>query len=112
MSGDVVVGAGIIGLAVAHELQSAIGWWCWKRSAASQNTQPGRNSGVIHSGLYNAPGSRKAAMTVGGAGSMRNSDRGYGVAVDICGKLVVASNEGQVPALRRLLERGQWCAGA
>jgi len=106
MSGDVVVGAGIIGLAVAHELQSAIGWWCRKRSAASQNTRRHPLRSVRRTRQS------KAAMTVGGAGSMRNFDRGYGVAVDICGKLVVASNEGQVPALRRLLERGQWCAGA
>ncbi|KMO83798.1 L-2-hydroxyglutarate oxidase [Mycolicibacterium chlorophenolicum] len=104
----VVVGAGIVGLAVAHELQSRghqVVVVDKERRVAQHQT--GRNSGVIHSGLYYAPGSHKAAMATAGAQSMRDFARQHDVAVDICGKLVVATNDGQVAALRRLLQRGQ-----
>ena len=109
LSSDVVVvGAGIIGLAVAHELQSrGHRVLVLEKERRVAEHQTGRNSGVIHSGLYYAPGSRKAAMAVSGARSMRNFAQQHGVAVNICGKLVVATNETQVPALRRLSERGR-----
>jgi L-2-hydroxyglutarate oxidase len=109
LSSDVVVvGAGIIGLAVAHELQSrGHRVLVLEKERRVAEHQTGRNSGVIHSGLYYAPGSRKAAMAVSGARSMWNFAQQHGVAVKICGKLVVATKETQVPALRRLLERGR-----
>ncbi|HXL63120.1 MAG TPA: FAD-dependent oxidoreductase, partial [Mycobacterium sp.] len=93
LSSDVVVvGAGIIGLAVAHELQSrGHRVLVLEKERRVAEHQTGRNSGVIHSGLYYAPGSRKAAMAVSGARSMRNFAQQHGVAVDICGKLVVAT---------------------
>jgi L-2-hydroxyglutarate oxidase len=68
--------------------------------------QTGRNSGVIHSGLYYAPGSLKATLGTAGAASMRDFAAEHGVAVEICGKLVVATEQRQVPALLRLLDRG------
>ena len=104
----VVVGAGIIGLAVAHELQHRghhVTVLDKERAVAEHQT--GRNSGVIHSGLYYTPGSRKATMGTAGAQSMRDFAREHGVAVNICGKLVVATRDGQVPALTGLLERGR-----
>lgn len=109
MSSDVaVIGAGIVGLAVAHELQQrGHPVVVLDKEGRVAEHQTGRNSGVIHSGLYYTPGSRKAAMATAGARSMRDFARDHGVAVDICGKLVVATREAQKPALRRLLDRGR-----
>ena len=105
----VVIGGGIVGLAVADRLTSARpgsevtvvekehGW---------ATHQTGRNSGVIHSGLYYVPGSKKARMCQAGARSMVRFAEDEGVAHETCGKLVAATSESQVPGLRRLYERG------
>lgn len=104
----VVVGAGIVGLAVAHELQTR-GYRVvvLEKELRVAEHQTGRNSGVIHSGLYYTPGSRKAAMATAGARSMRVFAEEHGVPVQTCGKLVVATRHTQIPALERLLERGR-----
>jgi L-2-hydroxyglutarate oxidase len=103
----IVIGAGIVGLATAHEL-SARGHRVTvldkeDRVAAHQT---GHNSGVIHSGLYYAPGSLKARLGVAGAASMVAFAERHGVTVDRCGKLVVATDASQLPALDELLRRG------
>jgi len=104
----VVIGAGIVGLAVANELQTR-GHQVLvleKETRVAQH-QTGRNSGVIHSGLYYAPGSRKAAMATAGAQTMRNFALQHGVPISSCGKLVVATNESQIPALKQLYSHGR-----
>ena len=106
MAHVVVVGAGIVGLAVAARLtgdghQVTV----LEKERAVAVHQTGRNSGVIHSGLYYAPGSLKATMAVAGARSMARYARERGVAVEITGKLVVASTPDQVAGLHRLAER-------
>lgn len=102
-----VVGGGIVGLAIARELISSGHGvtvcekeWGWARH------QTGRNSGVVHSGLYYRPGSLKARMCVAGARSMVDYAREHGVAVRVCGKLVVATAESELPALDELERRG------
>lgn len=106
MSRVVVVGAGIVGLAVAERLSrrgdEVVVLEKEERPAAHQT---GRNSGVIHSGLYYTPGSHKARMSVAGAKSMTAFAREHGVTVDICGKLVVATSDDQVAQLDRLAAR-------
>jgi L-2-hydroxyglutarate oxidase len=103
----VVAGAGIVGLAVAHELQRrGHTVTVLEKEQRVAEHQTGHNSGVIHSGLYYAPGGRKATMGTAGAKSMRAFALEHGVGVDICGKLVVATREHQVPSLLRLLQRG------
>lgn len=102
----VVVGAGIVGLAVAARLagdghQVTV----VEKERAVAVHQTGRNSGVIHSGLYYAPGSLKATMAVAGARSMERYARERGVAVEITGKLVVATRDDEVAGLHRLAER-------
>ena len=77
-----------------------------KESSPGQH-QSGNNSGVIHSGLYYRPGSLKATLGTAGATSMRRFAEDNGVVVDICGKLVVATELSQVPALQELYRRGQ-----
>ena len=103
----VVAGAGIVGLATAHELsQRGHRVTVLEKENAVAEHQTGNNSGVIHSGLYYTPGSLKATMGTNGAKSMRDFAVEHGIPVDICGKLVVATSQKQVPALLRLLDRG------
>ncbi|ALE92675.1 hydroxyglutarate oxidase [Arthrobacter alpinus] len=108
MSRVIVVGAGIVGLAVANALQdrgdTAV---VLEKESSEARHQTGRNSGVIHSGLYYVPGSLKATMAVAGARSMVEFAAKHGVEHDICGKLVVAVTDDEVPALQKLYERGQ-----
>jgi L-2-hydroxyglutarate oxidase len=101
-----VIGGGILGLAVAYELagrghqvtvlEKEPGW---------ARHQTGRNSGVIHAGLYYKPGSLKARMCTAGAASMVAFAREHGVPVQVCGKLVVAVDEAEVPRLHELARR-------
>ena len=77
-----------------------------KESSPAQH-QTGNNSGVIHSGLYYKPGSLKATLGTAGATSMRRFAEDNGVFVEICGKLVVATDPVQLPALQELHRRGQ-----
>ena len=69
--------------------------------------QSGHNSGVLHAGLYYPPGSSKARLAVSGIRQMTAYARERGIAHEICGKLVVAVDEGEVERLRRLEDRGR-----
>ena len=104
----IVAGAGIVGLATAAELigRGQTVTVLEKESGIARH-QTGRNSGVIHSGLYYKPGSLKAKLGAAGATSMRRFAEEHGVFVQICGKLVVATELVQVPALQELHRRGQ-----
>ena len=103
----VVAGAGIVGLATAYQLsRRGHRLTVLDKEDGIARHQTGRNSGVIHSGLYYAPGSLKATLGTAGAASMRDFAVDHGVAVEICGKLVVATEQRQVPALLGLLNRG------
>ena len=102
----VVVGAGIVGLAVAARLtRDGVRVTVLEKEDGPARHQTGRNSGVIHSGLYYAPGSLKARMAQAGQRSMSAFARERGVDVDITGKLVVATAPEQVPGLHKLAER-------
>ena len=108
MTQVVVAGAGIVGLATAYALsRRGHPVTVLDKEPAVAAHQTGHNSGVIHSGLYYLPGSLKATLGVAGASSMRDFAVEHGVSVDICGKLVVATTQAQVPALLRLLDRGR-----
>jgi (S)-2-hydroxyglutarate dehydrogenase len=106
----VVIGGGILGLAVAERL-SAGRPGCQVTVVEKENRwaahQTGRNSGVVHSGLYYKPGSHKATMCRRGAESMTRFAREEGVAFERCGKLVVATSADELPRLRALAERGR-----
>lgn len=100
----VVIGGGIVGLAAAREL--ALRHDCrvtvLEKEGRWAAHQTGRNSGVIHAGLYYKPGSLKARMAVAGNASMREFAEQNGVPVSVCGKLVVATEESELPGLRKL----------
>ena len=107
MARVLVVGAGIVGLATAARLAArGDDVLVVDKEPAPAAHQTGRNSGVIHSGLYYRPGSLKARLGVAGAASMTEFARAHGVAVETCGKLVVAVTEDELPQLRVLAERG------
>lgn len=104
----VVAGAGIIGLTTAYELSrrgNRVTVIDKEDHIAAHQT--GRNSGVIHSGLYYAPGSLKAELGQAGATSMVRFARAHGVRVEVTGKLVVATRRDQVPRLHDLRRRGE-----
>jgi (S)-2-hydroxyglutarate dehydrogenase len=104
----IVAGAGIIGLATANELvRRGRAVTVLEKELDVAQHQSGHNSGVIHSGLYYPPGSLKATLGTAGASSMRRFAEENGVSVDICGKLVVATEPSQLPALTELYRRGQ-----
>jgi L-2-hydroxyglutarate oxidase len=103
-----VIGGGIIGLAVAWKLTGR-GYRVTvvekeDRWAAHQT---GHNSNVVHAGLYYRPGSLKARLSVAGNRSMVAFARDHGVPVDVCGKLVVATSESELPRLATLAERAR-----
>ncbi len=101
-----VVGGGIVGLATGRALaRSGHEVILIEKEPALAQHQTGRNSGVVHAGLYYAPGSLKARMAVAGSASMYAYAREKGIAHDNCGKLVVACNESELPGLATLAER-------
>lgn len=105
----VVAGGGIVGLATARELllrDPALRLAVVEKEPSWAAHQTGHNSGVIHSGLYYKPGTRKAALAVAGNRSMVAFCRERGIPVEVCGKLIVATSSEEVAQLRRLHERG------
>lgn len=105
-----VVGAGIVGLAVARELTARRpGASCvvLEREPSVAAHQTGRNSGVIHAGIYYKPGSLKARLCTAGATEMYEFCERHAIAHERCGKLIVARNAGEIPALDELESRGQ-----
>lgn len=106
MARIVVVGTGIVGLAVAARLaERGDEVVVLEKEPALALHQTGRNSGVIHSGLYYAPGSLKARMSHAGARSMVEFARANGVPTVPTGKLVVATREAERAGLAALAER-------
>jgi len=106
----VVVGGGIVGLATAWKLlrsHPGTAVTVLEKEAGVGRHQSGHNSGVLHAGLYYRPGSAKARLAVAGIREMTAFCAEHGVAHEVCGKLVVAVDEGERPRLEALLERGR-----
>ena len=104
-----VIGGGIVGLATAHALTDRFpgaSLLLLEKESTLAAHQTGRNSGVIHSGIYYQPGSLKAQMAKAGAASMAAFCQQNGIPYDICGKLIVATTDAELPGLDRLYQRG------
>jgi (S)-2-hydroxyglutarate dehydrogenase len=102
-----VIGAGAVGLATAWQLQRAgvRRVLVVEKESEVARHQTGRNSGVLHSGIYYEPGSLKAETCRRGKQAMEALCEQEGVAYERCGKVVVATRESELPALRRIEER-------
>jgi (S)-2-hydroxyglutarate dehydrogenase len=108
-SATVIVGGGIIGLATAYKLleaQPGRRVIVLEKEATVAQHQSGHNSGVLHAGLYYMPGSLKARLAVDGIRQMKTFCQLYSVPHEICGKLVVATTEQELPRLEELMRRG------
>jgi (S)-2-hydroxyglutarate dehydrogenase len=105
-----VVGAGILGLATAHELARRRPDWriaVLEKEAAPALHQTGRNSCVIHSGVYYAPGSFKARLCTHGRELLLRFCDEHDVPYEICGKVIVAVDPRELAALDELEHRGR-----
>src|SRR5881397_3198701 len=106
----VVVGGGIVGLAAADRFTRRFPGRrvvVLEKEARVAAHQTGHNSGVLHSGIYYKPGSLKAVNCRAGKKAMEAFCAAEGIAYDICGKVIVAVGEPDLPALQRIYERGQ-----
>ncbi|HEU5229179.1 MAG TPA: L-2-hydroxyglutarate oxidase [Ktedonobacteraceae bacterium] len=105
----VIVGGGIIGLATAREFllrQPSLRVIVLEKDLTIASQQSGHNSGVIHTGIYYAPGSLKARACVAGHQAMLNFCREYAIPFELCGKVIVALDKSEIPRLEELYQRG------
>jgi (S)-2-hydroxyglutarate dehydrogenase len=104
----VIIGGGLVGLATAMALKSGSQSSLIVLEAENRlaQHQSGHNSGVIHSGLYYRPGSLKARNCVTGREAMYRFCQEHGIAHERCGKVVVATDPSELPALDELERRG------
>ena len=104
-----IVGGGIVGLAVGMTLSQrypGVRLVILEKEAQLAFHQTGNNSGVIHSGIYYKPGSFKAKFCQQGAQSMVNFCREHQIPHEVCGKVIVATQASELPALENLYQRG------
>lgn len=105
-----VIGGGIVGLSTAYAITRAAPGTrviVLEKEPGPARHQTGRNSGVIHSGIYYRPGSLKAAYAVRGAAEMVKFCAEYGIAHAVTGKLIVATERAELPRLHALVQRGR-----
>ena len=105
-----VVGGGLIGLATAYKLllrYQGIQLDLFEKESYPGKHQSGRNSGVLHCGLYYQPGSLKAKLAVEGIREMTAFCKEHEITHEICGKVVLAANQQQNETLRELAKRGE-----
>ncbi|WP_267245438.1 L-2-hydroxyglutarate oxidase [Streptomyces sp. PR69] len=105
-----VVGGGIVGLSTAYALTRAAPGTkvtVLEKEPGPARHQTGRNSGVIHSGVYYRPGSLKARFAVRGAAEMVKFCAEYGIDCKVTGKLIVATEREELPRLHALVQRGR-----
>jgi L-2-hydroxyglutarate oxidase LhgO len=106
----VIVGGGILGLATAYRLLEArpdLRVTVVEKEAALATHQTGHNSGVLHAGLYYAPGSLKARLCREGKADIEAFAQAHAIPIERCGKLVVALDDGELPKLAALRERAE-----
>ena len=105
-----VIGAGILGLATAYQLRARrpdLRIVVVEREPEVAAHQSGHNSGVLHAGIYYPPGSLKARLCVEGKAEMEAFADAHGIPRLVCGKLVVAIDESELPRLETIRQRGE-----
>ncbi|MBA4407328.1 L-2-hydroxyglutarate oxidase [bacterium] len=106
----IVVGAGIVGLASALKIlekNSALKLLILEKENGVAKHQTGNNSGVIHSGIYYKPGSLKAQNCVNGYRMLIEFCEKNNVRFNICGKVIVATSENEIPVMENIIKRGE-----
>ena len=106
----VVIGGGIVGLATALQLKKSnpnLKLVLLEKETELAKHQTGNNSGVIHSGLYYKPGSLKAINCIHGYHLLIDFCQQYEIPFELCGKIVVATEEAEIPLLDNLYKRGE-----
>src|SRR6266545_6182327 len=101
----IIVGGGIVGLATAYKLGRRLpdaSITVLEKEASVARHQSGNNSGVLHCGLYYKPDSAKARLAVSGIQEMVAFCREHSVPHEVCGKLVVAADDTELPRLHAL----------
>lgn len=108
MTDVVVIGGGIVGLSAARAVQQrypGASVVVAEKEPALASHQTGRNSGVVHSGIYYKPGSLKARTCIDGGAELVRFCQEHGIAYEQCGKLIVATDPSELPRLEALAER-------
>lgn len=106
----VVIGGGLVGLATAwqlHQRQPGLTIRILEKESGPAAHQSGHNSGVLHSGIYYKPGSAKARNCREGKLAMQEFCTEHGIDFEVCGKVIVATEERELAALDAIYERGQ-----
>ena len=104
-----IIGGGIVGAATLYKLQKRfpdLKMVLIEKEALLADHQTGHNSGVIHSGLYYTPGSLKAKNCVEGRHELVAFAKEHGIDYDVCGKVVVATKESELPYLDKIYNNG------
>mgnify|MGYP006125606019 FL=1 len=104
-----IVGGGIVGAATFYKLQSKypdIKIILLEKESGLADHQTGHNSGVIHSGLYYKPGSLKAKNCIEGRHELVAFAKEHNIAHDVCGKVVVAVDESELPFMEKIYNIG------
>ena len=105
----IIIGGGILGLATAHELSRLhphLSLTLLEKEEKLAQHQTGHNSGVLHSGIYYRPGSLKAENCREGKRRIEQFCTEEGISHEICGKVIVAVDETELPALENIYQRG------
>ena len=104
-----IVGGGIVGAATFYKLQKrnpSLNLVLFEKENLLSDHQTGHNSGVIHSGLYYKPGSLKARNCIQGRRELVAFAKEHGIPHDVCGKVVVATDEKELPYLEKIYQTG------
>ena len=104
-----IVGSGIVGLATSYQLlidNPELKLTILEKEVSVAVHQTGNNSGVIHSGIYYKPGSLKAKNCIEGYEALVQFCQQENIEFDLCGKIIVATKESELPALETLYQRG------
>jgi (S)-2-hydroxyglutarate dehydrogenase len=104
-----IVGGGIVGLSSAYALlkkKPEINLILLEKENEVSAHQTGNNSGVIHSGIYYKPGSAKAVNCIKGYHMLIDFCKAHNIPYELCGKLLVATDQGELPGLEKLYDRG------
>lgn len=105
----IIVGAGIVGLATAYKLQVKFpekSIVVIEKENAIGKHQTGRNSGVLHSGIYYTPNSYKAKNCKNGRDQLVDFSKENNIKIDICGKVIVATSKEELPLLEIIYQKG------